>query len=269
MKKVSELSVLSGEIQIAEDVEIAPYVVIEGKVKIGKGTKIMSGAYITGNVEIGEDNVIYPHVVIGTEPQDLSYKGEDTFVKIGNRNIIREYTSIHRGTAHGIGKTVIGDDNYFMAYSHIAHDCIVGNHTIFTNTGSLAGHVEVEDYAIIGAFSGVHQFSRVGMYSFMGGSTVATQDVPPFSKIVGQRPALIVGVNTLGLKRAGFSKDEIEAIREAFDIFFYRGLSTKEALKELEKTFPDNKHISHFIDFVKKSKRGVIKKTLLQWRKER
>ncbi len=264
---ISELSTIRGNVEIADDVEIGPYVVIEGDVKIGSGTTIMSGTFITGTVEIGENNKIYPYVVIGTEPQDLSYRGENTIVKIGNNNIIREYTSVHRGTEHGIGKTVIGDNNYFMAYSHIAHDCIVGNNTIFTNTGSLAGHVEVEDYAIIGAFSGVHQFSRVGEYSFMGGSTIATQDVPPYAKVVGQRPAVVVGVNSLGLKRAGFGKDEIEIIKEVFNIFFYMGLQTKEALKLIEEKFPDDKNAKHFVEFVRKSKRGVIKKTLSQWRK--
>jgi UDP-N-acetylglucosamine acyltransferase len=244
--------------RIAEGVRIGPNCVVGEHVSIGRDTVIEPNAVITGYTTIGERNRIFSFASIGFEPQDLKFKGEISTLEIGDDNVFREFVTIHRGTALGGGRTVIGNGNLFMAYTHIAHDCIVGNSIIFANAATLAGHVTVEDHATIGAYSGVHQFCRVGTYAFIGGYTVATKDVLPFSKTVGNR-ALLYGVNTIGLERRGFSRERIEAIRGAFRILMHPCVNVSQAVSELSKDSQDE-DLRTLIEFIRSAKRGVVVK---------
>jgi UDP-N-acetylglucosamine acyltransferase len=247
--------------RIAEGVRIGPNCVIGEHVAIGRDTVVEPNTVITGYTTIGERNRIFSFASIGFEPQDLKFKGEHSTLEIGDDNVFREFVTIHRGTALGGGRTVIGNGSLFMAYTHIAHDCIVGNSTIFGNAATLAGHVLVEDHASIGAYSGVHQFCRVGTYAFIGGYTVATKDVLPFSKTVGNR-ALLYGVNTIGLERRGFSRERIEAIRGAFRVLMNPCKNVSQAVAELDGSSKDaeNEDVRTLIDFIRSSKRGVVVK---------
>jgi len=256
--KFHPTAVISPKAEIDEGVKVGPYSIIGDNVKIGRGTVIEANVHIVGYTEIGEDCHIYPFCSIGTPAQDLKYKGEKTYVRIGARNVFREFTTVNAGTACGRGETVIGSDNYFMAYSHIAHDCVVGNGIIFGNAGTLAGHVLVEDYAVVGAFSGVHQFCRVGKYSFIGGYSVITKDVLPFSKTVGNR-AKAYGINYIGLKRRNFPPQVIEKLRKAFRLLLNSNLNTSQAIAEMERTITGCEEVSYLVKFIKTSKRGVIK----------
>jgi len=249
-------------------VRIGPYSLIGEKVSIHKNTRIGAHVFISGRTEIGENCILSPFSSIGTEPQDITYKGEDTLTKIGDRNIIREFVSINRGTVKGEGKTVVGNDNYFMAYSHVGHDCLVGNETIFINAATLAGHVTVEDYTTISAFSGVHQFCRVGKYAFIGGYSVITQDVIPFCRVAGSRPVLIYGLNVVGLRRKGFSKVRIAALKKIFKIFLYSDLNTRQALERIKKELPPGEDRDEVIRFIQSSERGIIKKVSEKWENE-
>jgi UDP-N-acetylglucosamine acyltransferase len=232
--------------------------VIGENVVLGPGVSLKSHVVIDGRTTIGEATRIFPFASIGQETQDLKYKGEPTRLVIGDRNVIRECVTIHCGTAGGGGLTRIGDDNLFMAYAHVAHDCLVGSHTIFANAATLAGHVDVGDFATIGAYSGVHQFCRVGRHAFMGGYTVATKDVLPYSKTVGNR-ACIYGVNVVGLTRRGFTPETIAAIRRAFRILLQGRLNTTAALARLDEE-PAVPEVRELIDFIRSSQRGVILK---------
>lgn len=244
--------------RIGEGVRIGPNCVIGEHVSIGRDTVIEPSAVITGYTTLGERNHIFSFASIGFEPQDLKFKGEVSTLEIGDDNVFREFVTIHRGTAVGCGRTVIGNKNLFMAYSHIAHDCIVGNSIIFANAATLAGHVVVEDHATIGAYSGVHQFCRVGTYAFIGGYTVATKDVLPFSKTVGNR-ALLYGVNTIGLERRGFSRERIEAIRAAFRVLMSPSKNVSQALSEIEANGGTD-DVRTLVDFIRSSKRGAVVK---------
>ncbi|MCP2519063.1 acyl-ACP--UDP-N-acetylglucosamine O-acyltransferase [Candidatus Aminicenantes bacterium AC-708-M15] len=246
-------------------VEIGPFCIIDKNVRIGKGTKIAASVYITGNTEIGENCYFSPYSSIGTEPQDLTYKGEETGVKIGNNNVFREFITVHRGTVKGGGITLIGNNNYFMAYTHIAHDCKVGNDTIFINGATLGGHVKVDDFATIGAFSGVHQFCRVGKYAFIGGYSIITQDVIPFARVAGGRPPLIFGVNVIGLRRRGFPNEKIKILKNVFKIIFWSDMNTSQALKKIQEEFDPIPEIEEIINFIRTSKRGIIKKRADAW----
>jgi UDP-N-acetylglucosamine acyltransferase len=228
-------------------------------VQIGRDCKIGSSTVIDGWTTIGDGNEIFPMASIGLVPQDLKFGGEPTRVTIGDRNVIREFVTIHRGTALGGGVTSIGDHNLLMAYTHIAHDCLIGDHTIFANGASLAGHVQVEDWATINAFTGVHQFCRVGQHAFLGAYTVATKDVLPYSKTVGNR-ACIYGVNGLGLARRGFSPEAIAAIRHAYRVLLQSRLNTSEAVARLEADPDTTPEVRRIVDFIKSSKRGVVLK---------
>jgi UDP-N-acetylglucosamine acyltransferase len=246
------------EASLGPGVRVGAYAVVGPQVRVGRGTVIEAHAVLDGDTVIGADNHFYPFCSVGLAPQDLKYKGEPTRLVIGDGNTVREFVTIHRGTAGGGGLTRIGDHNLFMAYAHVAHDCQVGSHTIFANGATLAGHVEVGDYATIGAYSGVHQFCRVGPHAFMGGYTVATKDVLPYSKTVGNR-ACIYGVNTLGLQRRGFSPETIAAIRHAFRVLVQRRLNTTGALERLESE-PSVPEVRALIAFIREARRGVILK---------
>jgi UDP-N-acetylglucosamine acyltransferase len=192
-------------------------------------------------------------------PQDLKYGGERTELIVGDDNVFREYVTVHRGTAQGGGRTVIGNHNFVMAYSHIAHDCVLGNHVILANAATLAGHVTIADHATIGAFSGVHQFCKVGFHGFVGGYSVITKDVLPYSKTVSPREAGNYGVNTIGLERRGFSSESIKKIRGAFRVIQQSKLNTEQALAALKERFPGDIDVQPLIEFIEKSERGVIK----------
>jgi UDP-N-acetylglucosamine acyltransferase len=245
--------------RLAAGVRVGPYSIVGPKVRIGAGTVIESHVVIDGDTVIGAANRIFPFASLGLIPQDKKYRGEASRLVIGDRNSIREFVTIHLGTEGGGGVTTIGDENLIMAYSHVAHDCRVARRTVLANGATLAGHVEVGEAATIGAFSGVHQFCRVGVHAFVGGYSVATKDVLPFSKTVGNR-ACIYGVNGLGLRRHGFSEEAIAALRQAYRILLQSRLNTSDALARLEAEGPHTPEVRAMVEFVRSSSRGVILK---------
>lgn len=244
---------------------VGPYAVIGEKVSIGKNTRIEASVFIDGLTEIGENCHFSPYSSIGTEPQDVSYKGEETRIKIGDRNVFREFITVHRGTVKGEGTTRIGDGNYFMAYSHIAHDCQIGNETTLTNGATLGGHVTVGDHSTVSAFTGIHQFCRVGKYAYIGGYSVITQDVLPYCLVAGSRPPLLFGLNVVGLRRHGFSRERLQALKEMFKIVFYSDLNMSQALTKIQADFPSGEDRDEILHFIESSKRGIIKKASEQW----
>jgi UDP-N-acetylglucosamine acyltransferase len=246
--------------RLAPGVRVGAYSVVGPQVKIGARTTLDSHVVVGGDTELGEDNHLFPFCSVGLQPQDKKFKGEKTRLVIGDRNVIREYVTIQPGTAGGGGLTRVGSGNLFMAYAHIAHDCFVGDDTIFANGATLAGHIEVQDHATISAYSGIHQFCRVGAHAFVGGYTVATKDVLPFSKTVGNR-ACVYGVNVVGLERRGFSAQRITVIRRAFRVLLQSRLNVSQAAKKLERE-KDDAHgdVRALLAFIKSAKRGVISK---------
>jgi UDP-N-acetylglucosamine acyltransferase len=253
-------AVVDPHAEIAATAVIGPHAVIGPRVSIGEGTEIGAGAQIQGPTAIGRENRVFPHACIGFDPQDLKFSGEETWVKIGDRNHFREFVTVHRGTAKGGGLTQIGSGGLYMAYSHVAHDCKVGDRVIFANGATLAGHVEVGDDATVGAFSAVHQFCRVGRHAYIGGFSVITQDALPFVKTVGHKPACY-GLNRIGLERKGMSAETLQALEAALRALVRRGLAIPTALermRELEAARPDAA-VRDLIEFVTASKRGVIR----------
>jgi UDP-N-acetylglucosamine acyltransferase len=255
---VHPLAVVDPEAVLGEGVRVGPFAVVGAGVEIGAGTEIGGGAQIQGPTRIGRDNHIFANACIGFEPQDLSYRGETVRLEIGDRNRFREFTTVHRGTIKGGGVTTIADDNLFMAYSHVAHDCHVGSRTVFANNATLAGHVEVHDDALIGAFSAVHQFCRVGRHGYIGGFTVVTMDALPFVKTVGQK-ASCYGLNSIGLRRKGFSAARLAKLNQAVRILVRSGLNTPQALERLRRELAADEDVDYLIDFVAAAKRGVHK----------
>ena len=250
-------SVVSPEAVLADGVVVGPFCVIEGNAKIGARTLLRSHVVIGPHTELGEDNDIYPHATLGMGPQDLKFKGAPTRLVIGNRNVIREGCTMHRGTEGGGGLTTLGDDNFIMTGSHVAHDCHVGNGNIFANCATLAGHVEVGNGCNIGAFSAIHQFCRVGDHAFMGGFTVATQDVLPFMKTVGARDTKSYGMNTIGLRRKGFPEETVEALVKAHRILFHKGLLLKEALEQAAQEVGHVAEVAYLLGYIRDAKRGI------------
>ncbi|WP_130537427.1 acyl-ACP--UDP-N-acetylglucosamine O-acyltransferase [Thiomicrorhabdus indica] len=251
-------AIIASEAQIDEQVSIGPYCVIEGPVKISKGSKLDSHVYVSGPTTIGENNRFFPFSSIGAEPQDKKYAGEPTELIIGNGNTFRENITINRGTIQDTGKTIIGDDNWVMANVHIAHDCRVGNHTILANAVALAGHVTVNDWAILGGYTLVHQFCAIGEHSFCGMGSVINQDVPNFV-IVSGNIATARGVNTEGLKRRDFSDDQIRLVRKAYRKLYKANLGLQSALETLEEMNDSLETLSDMINFIRKSQRGIIR----------
>src|SRR5579884_1073655 len=245
--------------RIAESADIGPFCIIGREVEIGDRTRLMAHVYVEGPARIGEDNLFYPYSTVGVAPQDLKYKGERSETRIGNRNRIREFVTIHRGTEGGGMVTSIGDDNLVMAYVHIAHDVRVGSHTILSNAVTFAGHVVVEDWAVIEAFSGVHQFCRIGRHAFIGGYSVITQDVLPFSMTVTPREAQTFGVNKTGLKRRGYSAERIDELNKAFRLLTRAGLNTSQALERIRAEVAPSPELDELLAFIDSSQRGFIK----------
>ncbi len=244
--------------RIAPGVEIGPYAVIGEHVCIEAGTWIGPHAVVEGWTEIGPDNKIFQFASVGAVPQDLKYAGEKTFLRIGARNTIREFVTLHLGTESGGGETVIGDDNLFMAYAHVAHDCRVGNRVILANGATLAGHVSVDDFAILGGLSAIHQFSRVGAHAMISGGAMVTQDIPPYTIAQGDR-AKTVGINVVGLKRRGFSDEAIGEIKQAYKLVFRSGMRLEEALGAIASDLVMDQTLRAFVDFIRGSERGIAR----------
>jgi len=254
-------AIISPEAELDEEVVVGPYTIIEGKVRIGRATVIGPHVHILGNTTIGENCRIFTGAVLGSIPQDLKYRGEETYLKIGDHNTIREFVTMNPGTSKG-ESTVIGNHNLFMANVHIAHNCTIGNHVIIANLGALAGHVVVEDYAIIGGVTGVHQFCRIGAHSITGGCSKITKDILPFIMADGH-PALPCGINKIGLKRRNFPQEKINILEEVYRILFRSGLNISAGLKELEK-LPPCEEIDQIIRFIRNSQRGIAKEEKAQ-----
>ncbi len=244
--------------RLHEDVDVGPFAVIGDDVEIESGTRIESHVVIKGATKIGRDNHIFQFASIGDDPQDKKYRGERTELHIGDRNTIRECTTINRGTVQDQGVTRIGDDNWIMAYSHIAHDCVVGNNTIFANNASIAGHVHVGDYAILGGFTAVHQFCRIGESSLSSMFTYVNKDIPAFVTISG-RPAEPRGINAEGLKRRGFDDDQVRAIREAYRIVYRQGLTLEEAVEALKAECGRDERVARFVASLTSGTRGLVR----------
>ncbi len=252
-------AVIDASAKIAEDVDIGAFSVIGANVTIGKGCKIKSHVIIEGETDIGEDNQIYSYAAIGGDPQDLKYKGEITRLEIGNRNRIREYATIHRGTVDDHSLTKIGNDNLLMAYTHVAHDCQLGDHVIMANGVSLAGHVHLDDWAILGGFSMVHQFCKIGAHCFTGISTLITKDIPPYI-IANGNPASPRGINKGGLmRREGFNKENVRTIQEAFKILYLREHSLQSAKQQIKKLAETEPLIVPIVTFLEQSTRSIIR----------
>jgi len=251
-------AIISPDAQLAEGVHIGPYAIIGAEVEIGKNTTIGPHTVIDDFTHIGEGCHIFQFCSIGAPPQDLKFGGEKTRVVIGNFNTIREFVTIHRSTAADIGVTIIGDHNLIMAYCHVAHNCKLGNRIIMSNAATLAGHVHVEDYAIISGLSGIHQFCRIGAHCLVGGASAVVKDVPPYTIVQGNH-AKLFGLNVIGLKRRNFPENTIKAIKDAYKIVFRSQLLLDEAIKKVQQEVEATPEVSHFIKFIKESERGVCR----------
>ncbi len=251
-------AIVSAGASLGEGVDVGPYAVIGEAVVLGAGCRVGAHAVLAGETRVGSGCRISAFASIGTDPQDLKYKGEPTRLEIGVGNTFREFVTVNRGTAGGGGVTTIGDDNFFMAYTHVAHDCHVGSHTIFGNGATLAGHVTVEDFANVGAFSGVHQFCRIGRHGFIGGYSVVTQDALPFVKTVGNRAAAF-GINTIGLERRGIPVESILALKKAYRLLFQSKLNTGQAAERIDRELSQYEECRYLVDFIRTSTRGIVK----------
>ncbi|HEX6878844.1 MAG TPA: acyl-ACP--UDP-N-acetylglucosamine O-acyltransferase [Terriglobales bacterium] len=252
-------AVIDPSTKIPSSCTIGPYCIVGANVEMGENCELVSHVVLEGPTRLGNNNKIYPFSAIGIGPQDLSYKGEPTRLEIGDRNMIREYVTIHRGTVKGGQLTKIGNDCLIMAYSHIAHDCLVSDHVIMANAATLAGHVTVEEWAVVGALCPVHQFVRVGAHSYIGGGTTITQDVLPFSKTSAVREVHAYGANSVGLERRGFSKERIRAIQLAFRTLIASKLNTTQAIERLRSKGDITEDVEMLIKFIENSERGVLK----------
>ena len=256
---VHPTAIVDSGARIHATADIGPFCVIGPDVEIGARTRLMANLFMEGPTEIGEDNIFFPYSTVGVAPQDLKYKGERAFTKIGSRNRIREFVSIHRGTQGGGLETVIGDDCLIMAYTHVAHDCRVGNHVILGNSVGLAGHVIIEDWADVSPFSGVHQFCRIGKHSLVGPYSVIKQDVMPYSTTSIHSEVQVFGANAIGLARRGFDKPAMETLQTAFRLLTRAGLNTSQAVERIKAELPETPELQELITFIASSERGVIK----------
>lgn len=255
---IHETAIISAGAQIGEGSYVGPFSTVGENVVLGERVRLDSHVVVDGQTVIGEDTHVFPFVSIGLAPQDLKYGGEETATEIGKRNQIREFVTIHRGTSGGGGLTKIGDDNLLMAQAHVAHDCAIGNEVIMANAATLAGHVEIADRANVGAYSGVHQFCRVGLEAFVGGYSVVVKDAPPFAIIQGNH-ARCYGLNRVGMRRRGYSKDSIEKLHRAYHLLLSAKLNTTQALERIKAEITDCKEVDLLVEFYETTKRGVVK----------
>jgi UDP-N-acetylglucosamine acyltransferase len=258
MSRVHATAIVHPEAQLDPTVEVGPYAVIGPKVRIGAGTRIGPHAVLEGDTTIGARNRIFQFASVGADPQDLKYAGEATQLVIGDDNLIREFTTLHIGTAGGGGVTRIGNKNLFMAYSHVAHDCHIGSGCVLANSAALAGHVEIGDHVIMGGLSAVHQFTRIGKHAFIAGGAMVAMDVPPYCTAQGDR-AELVGLNTVGLARHGFTEDQISRMKDAYRILFRSKMGLNEALSKLKAEHGGHAEIDQLLDFLAGSTRGVTR----------
>ena len=254
MNIIHPSAVVDPQTQLDDNIEIGPHVVVEKHVSIGGGTRVLALAHLKGHTTIGRNNVIHAGAVIGEDPQDRAFKGEPSYVTIGDNNIFRENVTVHRGTAPG-SSTVVGNDNFFMVNAHVAHNNVIGNNVTMVNNSCLAGHVDVADFATIGAYCSVHQFCRVGAYAFMRGYSRASRDVPPFCII--DELHVVRALNIVGLKRAGFSSERLSALKQAFSIMFRSGGNLKISMEQVEREVAETEDIRYLLDFVRASQKGV------------
>lgn len=258
MAQVHPTAVVHPDARLHETVEVGPYAIIGPKVTIGEGTRVGPHAVIEGRTTLGARNRVFQFASVGAAPQDLKYAGEDTELVIGDENTIREFATLNIGTVGGGGVTRVGNRNLFMNYSHVGHDCVVGNGNIFANSSALAGHVEVADFVILGGLSAVHQFTRLGKHSFIAGGAMVVLDVPPYCTAQGDR-AELAGLNTVGLSRHGFTEEQQARIKEAYKVLFRSKLTLSEAVAKLRAELGGNPEIDHLLDFVSSSKRGLTR----------
>ncbi|MDD4906211.1 MAG: acyl-ACP--UDP-N-acetylglucosamine O-acyltransferase [Methylobacter tundripaludum] len=258
MDLIDPTAIVDSKAELADNVSVGPFSVIGAGVKIGAGTVIGSHVVIKGPTTIGKDNRIYQFTSIGEDPQDKKYAAEITQLEIGDRNTIREYTSMHRGTKQDRSLTKIGNDNLFMAYTHVAHDCIIGNHVIMANGASLAGHVHLHSHAILGGFTLVHQFTQIGQYSFAAMGSAITQDIPPFV-MVGGKPTRPHGINSVGMERNGISPEDIRLIRKAYKIIYKTNLRLEDAIDQMEDLAGESKELSDMVSFLRNVNRGILR----------
>ena len=252
-------AIVDSRARIAESADIGPYAIVGAEVEIGERTRLMAHNFVEGPSRIGEDNIFYPYSTIGVASQDLKYEGERSETRIGHRNKIREFVTIHRGTKGGGLLTSVGSDNLLMAYTHVAHDVHMGDHIVLGHAATLGGHVVVGDWAVISASSGIHQFCRVGRHAIIGGYSVVTQDVLPFSNTVSERETKVFGANRIGLERRGFENGVIEALQTALRLLTRSQLNTTQAIERIRAEVPSCAEVEELLDFIEASERGVIK----------
>lgn len=255
---IHETAIVHPKAEVGENVEIGAYSIVRENVTIGSRTKIGPHVVIDPYVDIGSDCRIFQFAAIGAEPQDLKFSGEKTFVKIGSGNVIREFVTIHRGTADGSGVTEIGEENLIMAYSHIAHDCKLGRRIVLSNNATLAGHITIGDYSVIGGLVAIHQFVRVGNFAFIGGKSAVVKDIPPYMIAAGDR-AKLHGLNVVGLKRQGFSNNTLAMLKKAYRLVFRIGLTLNEAIERVAAEVEQVPEVVHLIEFIKSSERGITR----------
>ncbi|MDI6758332.1 MAG: acyl-ACP--UDP-N-acetylglucosamine O-acyltransferase [Candidatus Omnitrophota bacterium] len=253
--EIHKTAIVSKKAKLADDVLVGPYTLIGDDVIINSSVKIGSHCVFEGFTSIGKGCEIFTGSVLGSRPQDLKYKGEKSYLEIGDNNIIREYCTFNPGTGEG-NKTIIGSNNLFMAYSHIAHDCVVGNNCVIANNGTLAGHVTIEDGVVVGGLAAIHQFVRIGLLAIIGGCSKVVQDIPPYSTCDGH-PAVLYGLNLIGLRRSNIPGDSIKQLNYAFKALFNSGVTLKHGLEKIEKEITLTPEVSYLLDFVKKSQRGI------------
>jgi len=259
MREIHPQAIVAPGAKLGEGVKVGAHAMVGADVELGEGCVLHAHAVVQGPSKFGKNNVFHAFSVIGGEPQDYTFRNERTELVAGDGNIFREYVTVSRGTQKGGGKTSLGSDNFFLAYSHIGHDCQVGSHTLFVNGATLAGHVTVEDFATVGAFCPVHQFCRIGRYAYIGAATVITQDVPPFSKIVTERETRSFGVNAIGLERKGFSAERLQALKLAYRLLLRAKLNTSQAIAEMRKSLADSADVQELIKFIESAERGIVK----------
>ncbi len=254
---IHETAIVSKKAKIGNNIKIGAFSIIDDEVEIGDNCQIEPRVHLLNGVKIGNNNYIGEGTLIGNDPQDLKFKGQKTFVHIGNNNVIREYVTIHKSTNEGKA-TIIGNNNFIMAMAHIAHDCKIGNNVTIVNYAGLSGHVEIDDFAFVSGLTAIHQYVKIGAHAMIGGGAKVTMDVAPFM-MVADSPARIIGINKVGLKRRGFTKEKTDTIELLFKIFFKSGLQAKEALSKIEFDLPTVEEVKYFIEFIKNSRRGILR----------